>query len=111
MRKDAAVNINMTHVMVHGVPLLNMASSSDETIPLPYCSAPINAEAEPAIWGTSSNAAAVADAATIPFMEKNMNTIPIMIYIPPKSALTNTVSVMIAIRETLVANFNNRCRD
>ena len=49
----------MIHDIVHGVPSLIAESKSDDTIPLPYCNAPISAEAEPAMFGTASNAAAV----------------------------------------------------
>lgn len=55
--------------MVNGVPLENAANKSEETIPLPYCSEPSNAAAEPAIWfGTAARAAALAQAAMMAFM-------------------------------------------
>ena len=63
-----SVNSAIIHAMVQGVPSLKAASSNDEIIPLPYCNAPISAEAEPAMFGTASNAAAVYVAAIMPFI-------------------------------------------
>ena len=64
------VNIVIIPAIGHGVPLFSHASISDEIMPLPYCRAPISAEAEPAVPGTASSAAAVAEAAIMPFIEK-----------------------------------------
>ena len=61
-------------IMIAGVPVESHAKSNEETTPLPYWSEPINAEAEPAISGTPSKAAAVELAATVPFIEKKKNT-------------------------------------
>ncbi len=91
----ARVNSAMIHAMVHGVPSLSVANSSDEIIPLPYCNAPISAEAEPATFGAASSAVAVEVAAIIPFIENSMNTATTISSRPPicqRAAIANTIA-------------------
>jgi len=103
MKNNAPVKTSMIQVMVQGVPVPNTASSNDEMMPLPYCSPPMSAEAEPAICGTSSKAAAVAEAAMMPFMEKNTKIMPTRTAIPPSSILTGTAMAIMAAKATEVA--------
>ena len=71
-------NSAIINAIACGVPSESAASSSDETMPLPYCSEPSRAEAEPAICGTPLSAAAVVQAAMMPLVAKNTNTGRIM---------------------------------
>ncbi len=91
----ARVNSAMIHAIVHAVPSLSVASSSDEIIPLPYCNAPISAEAEPATFGAASSAAAVEVAAIIPFIENRTNTDTTISSRPPicqRAPIANTIA-------------------
>ena len=82
--------------MVNGVPLENAANSSEETMPLPYCSEPSKAAAEPAIlFGTAARAAMMA------FMLNITNSGATTPQIPPMFAHTsanNTAEAAKAIR-------------
>ena len=64
----ASVNSAIIQPIVNGVPSRNRARSSEEMMPLPYCNAPISADAEPAISGTASSAQAVEVTAMMPFI-------------------------------------------
>lgn len=66
-------------------------------MPLPYCNAPISADAEPATLGTASRAQAVDVAAMMPFIEKNTNTAPTITVIPPTPRPVVTASTIAAI--------------
>ena len=64
----------MIQDIVHGVPAENAASITKERMPLPYCSEPMSAAAEPFIsCGTLSSAAALEQEAIMPFMLKTKN--------------------------------------
>lgn len=55
-----STNTSIIHAIVNGVPVEKAASSNDDTMPLPYCKAPINAAAEPTIFeGIALRAAAL----------------------------------------------------
>ena len=101
--------------MVNGVPLENAANKSEETMPLPYCSEPSKAAAEPAIWfGTAARAAALAQAAMMAFMLNITNSGATTPQIPPMFAHTsanNTVEAAKAIRLAITNNLDKAKRD
>ena len=72
------------HTIVSGVPSEKRANNAEDIIPLPYCKEPKSAAAEPTIsLLTASKAAALEQAATIPFMLKIRKTGTIIPKIPP----------------------------
>ena len=93
-RADSTTKNVMMLVMAYGVSETNSASRSDETMPLPYCSEPKSAAADPVIVGdTAFRAAALVQEAMIPFVlnMKNMGiTIP---HRPPMLVTENTVRI------------------
>ncbi|GJL42735.1 hypothetical protein TUM17577_39440 [Enterobacter asburiae] len=96
--------------IVHWVPSLNIANSNDETMPLPYWSEPISAEADPAAFGAASSAAAVAVAAIMPFIENRMKIARAIRPIPPTSSFVATASIRDAVAAISTAPFKSVSR-
>ena len=93
--------------IVQGVPSLNIDKSNDEIMPLPYWSEPISAEADPAASGAVSNAAAVAVAAIIPFIENRMKIAITIKAIPPTLSFVATANINAAIAAISMALFKS----
>ena len=95
--------------IVHGVPAENAASIAEERMPLPYCSEPISAAAEPFIsCGTLSRAAALEQEAMMPFMLKTKNIGIITPRTPPVLKNANANSTLAASAATSVETMSRR---
>jgi len=111
MAAQPAANTAITTISECGVSLGRAASSSEETMPLPYCSDPMRAAADPARpGGTPSSAAAVALAAITPFMEKNTNTGSTTPGRPPMRSCASTTPASMASAATMLAARSSRSR-
>ena len=71
--------------MASGEPSEKTARRIEEIMPLPYCKAPMSAAAEPVrSSGTLESAAALEQAAMMPFVLKKKNIGTTMPHLPPK---------------------------
>ena len=107
--KLSKTNSNIIQDIVRGVPVENAASNNDDTMPLPYCKAPINAAAEPTMSdGTASRAAALVHEAMIPFILKTTNTKHIIPMMPPHPVIADKKSPNPPMIAIVVAHNNRR---